>query len=116
MDKAEYLFKLNTGLQKYPEEFRKSVIASFNHYYQEGRRSGKSASRILREFGSPETVLSEIQRLYEAEAEPAFRFDQAWIEKSRTLMKDVTDYRMGISIAVPALLLLLYALHYFHIM
>ena len=115
MDKAEYLFKINTGLQKYPEDFRKSVIESFNNFYQEGKRSGKSTSRILSEFGAPEYVLLEIQKLYEEESDPTSKLDRVWAEKNRTLMKDIADYRMGVSIAIPALFILLYVLHYFHV-
>lgn len=114
MDKAEYLCRLNAGLQKYPEEFRNSVVESFNNYYQEGKRSGKSTSRILREFGDPDYVISEIKRIYEEAPDPVSKLDQVWIEKNKTLMKDMTDYRMGASIAIPALFLLLYVLHYFH--
>lgn len=115
MNKAEYMFKLNSGLQKYPESFRKQVVESFESYYQESLHKGKSSSKALHDFGSPEYVLSEIKRLFNDESDPASKLDQVWTEKNRALMKEMTDYRMGASIAIPAIFFIFLILHYFHI-
>ena len=57
MDKAEYTFRLRSGLLNYPESFRNEIMDSFETHYASGVAQGKRVSVILEEFGDPEVLL-----------------------------------------------------------
>ena len=59
MDKAEYTFRLRSGLLSYPESFRNEIMESFESHYANGVAQGKRVSAILAEFGDPEDLRVE---------------------------------------------------------
>ncbi len=110
MDKAEYTFRLRSGLLNYPESFRNEIMESFETHYASGVAQGKRVSAILEEFGDPEVLLKEIDELYHNHADKA-KIDALWVSKNRDLMRNLTDFKMGASILIPALFVLMIILH-----
>ena len=110
MDKAEYAFKLKSGLLKYPESFRSDVIASFEEHYAREIEKGKRPSEILRELGDPELLLKDIVELYGKKTDRN-GIDAVFVLKNREMMRSITDYRMGAAILIPLLLVIFYVLH-----
>ena len=65
---------------------------------------------ILEEFGDPEVLLKEIDELYHNHPDKS-KIDALWVSKNRELMRNLTDFKMGASILIPALFVLMIILH-----
>ena len=114
MEKEEYVYKLRSELVNYPESFRNEVLDSFEAHYAKGVVQGKKVSMILEEFGDPETLHERLDALYHDQPDRK-KIDALWVSKSRKFVQDVTDYKMGASILIPLLFVLMIILHYFGI-
>lgn len=115
MNKREYEFKLKSGLLRFPKEIQDYVYQSFKSHFAEAKRQGKSTNAILQEFGSPDYVISEVERIVNGKS-PICSVDKLWIAKSEYYARETMNYRMGVSIFVPLILLVLYVLHYLRLL
>ena len=114
MNKREYESKLKSELSRFPKEIQDYVYQSFESHFADAKRQGKSTNAILQEFGSPEDVISEVERIVN-EKSPISSVDKLWIAKSEYYARETMNYRMGASIIVPLILVVLYVLHYLHL-
>lgn len=63
MNRQEYLNELKFHLRRYPEDFQKDILDSFQTHFEEGIEAGQSEEEIIENLGTVENVMENIRMM-----------------------------------------------------
>lgn len=63
MNRQEYLNELKFHLRRYPEDFQKDILDSFQTHFEEGIEAGQSEEEIIENLGTVEDVMENIRMM-----------------------------------------------------
>lgn len=63
MNRQEYLNELKFHLRRYPEDFQKDILDSFQTHFEEGIKAGQSEEEIIENLGSVDDVMDNIRMM-----------------------------------------------------
>lgn len=65
MTKQEYLAQLEQRLSAYPADYQQDMLDAFEGHFQEGHLQGRSEEEIMKDLGSIDDVMANIDILYD---------------------------------------------------